>query len=110
MQIRVIKRVREVYGCRDGETAQVTADKSAQLIEKSMASSCVLTMLLTTKYVDGVPLRRLEKVLRRHGIDIPRQALARWVIQFGEHLQPLQNLMRDGLVSSRVIHCDDSRV
>ena len=91
MQIRVIKHVRKVYGCRACETAPVTADKPAQLIEKSMASPSVLAMLLTTKYVDGLPLHRFEKVLGRHGIDIPRQTLARWVIQCGEHLQPLLN-------------------
>lgn len=110
MQIRVIKHVRKIYGCRDCETAPVTADKPAQLIEKSMASPSVLAMLLTTKYVDGLPLHRFEKVLSRHGIDIPRQTLARWVIQCGEHFQPLLNLMRDSLLSSRVIHCDETRV
>ncbi len=58
MQIRAIKHVRKVYGCRGCETAPVTADIPAQLIEKSMASPSVLTMLLTTKYVDGLPLHR----------------------------------------------------
>ena len=38
MQIRVIRHIRKVYGCRGCETAPVTADKPAQLIEKSMAS------------------------------------------------------------------------
>jgi hypothetical protein len=33
----------------------VTADKPAQLIEKSMVSPSVLAMLLTTKYVDVLP-------------------------------------------------------
>lgn len=55
MQIRVLKHVRKVYGCRDCEAAPVTADKPAQLIEKSLASPSVLAMLLTTKYVDGLP-------------------------------------------------------
>ncbi len=77
MQIRVIKHIRKVYGCRGCETAPVTADKPAQLIEKSMASPTVLAMLLTTKYVDGLPLHRFETVLSRHGIEIPRQTLAR---------------------------------
>ena len=107
MQIRVIKHIRKVYACRGCETAPVTADKPEQLIEKSMASPSVLAMLLTTKYVDGLPLHRFEKVLGRHGVDIPRQTLARWVIQCGEHLQPLLNLMRDRLLESRVIHCDE---
>lgn len=109
-QIRVIKHIRKVYACRDCETAPVTADKPAQLIEKSMASPSVLAMLLTTKYVDGLPLHRFEKVLTRHGIDISRQTLARWVIQCGEHLQPLLNFMRDRLLESPVIHCDETRV
>ncbi|MBF8767897.1 IS66 family transposase [Pseudomonas putida] len=110
MQIRVLKHVRKVYGCRGCETAPVTADKPAQLIEKSMASPSVLAMLLTTKYVDGLPLHRFERVLSRHGIQIPRQTLARWVIQCSEHFQPLLNLMRDRLLESPVIHCDETRV
>ncbi|AQL37947.1 IS66 family transposase [Pseudomonas syringae] len=110
MQIRVIKHIRKVYGCRGCETAPVTADKPAQLIEKSMASPSVLAMLLTTKYVDGLPLHRFEAVLSRHGIEIPRQTLARWVIQCSEHFQPLLNLMRDRLFESPFIHCDETRV
>ncbi len=54
-------------------------------------------MLLTTKYVDGLPPHRFEKML------------ARWVIQCGEHLQLLQNWMHDRLLESRVIHCDETR-
>ncbi|SOS36036.1 transposase IS66 [Pseudomonas syringae group genomosp. 3] len=110
MQIRVIKHIRKVYGCRGCETAPVTADKPAQLIEKSMASPSVLAMLLTTKYVDGLPLHRFETVLSRHDIEIPRQTLARWVIQCSEHFQPLLNLMRDRLFESPFIHCDETRV
>ncbi len=55
MQIRVIKHIRKVYGRRGCESAPITADKPAQLIEKSTASPSVLAMLLTTKYVDGLP-------------------------------------------------------
>jgi len=32
------------------------------------------------------------------------------VIQRGEHFQPLLNLMRDSLLASRAIHCDETRV
>lgn len=67
-------------------------------------------MLLTTKYVDGLPLHRFGKVLGRHGIDISRQTLARWVIQCGEHFQPLLNLMSDNLLTSQIIHCDETHV
>lgn len=66
-------------------------------------------MLLTTMY-DGIPLYRFEKMLSRHGIDIPRQTLARWVIQSGEQLQPLLNLMRDQLLGYPALHCDETRL
>jgi len=110
MQIRVLRHIRKTYACQSCEAAPVTADKPAQLIEKSFASPSVLAMLLTTKYVDGLPLHRFEKVLGRHGIDIPRQTLARWVIQCGEQLQPLLNLLRDKLLDYPVLHCDETRV
>lgn len=75
-----------------------------------MTIPSVLAMLLTTKYVDGLPLHRFEKALERHGINIPRQTLASWVIQCGEHLQPLLNLMRDSLLNSLVINYDETQI
>ena len=110
MQVRVIRHIRKTYACKACEAAPITADKPAQLIEKSLASPSVLAMLLTTKYADGIPLYRFEKMLSRHGIDIPRQTLARWVIQCGEQLQPLLNLLRDKLLEYPVLHCDETRL
>ncbi len=110
MQVRVIRHIRKTYACKACEAAPVTADKPAQLIEKSLASPSVLAMLLTTKYADGIPLYRFEKMLSRHGVDIPRQTLARWVIQSGEQLQPLLNLLRDKLLDYPVLHCDETRL
>lgn len=67
-----------------------------------MACPSVLAMLLTTQYFDGLPLHRFEKVLARHGVSIPRQTLARWVIQCCKHVQPLLNLMRDRVLGVRL--------
>ncbi|SDI30362.1 Transposase [Pseudomonas benzenivorans] len=110
MQVRVLRHIRKTYACKVCEAAPITADKPAQLIEKSLASPSVLAMLLTIKYADGIPLYRFEKMLSRHGVDIPRQTLARWVIQSGEQLQPLLNLMRDKLLEHPVLHCDETRL
>nr|WP_274604410.1 IS66 family transposase zinc-finger binding domain-containing protein [Pseudomonas sp. CFBP 13710] len=71
MQVRVIRHIRKTYACKACETAPVTADKPAQLIEKSLASPSVQAMLLTTKYADGIPLYRFEKMLSRDGIPDP---------------------------------------
>lgn len=68
MQVRVLRHIRKTYACKACEAAPITADKPAQLIEKSLASPSVLAMLLTTKYADGIPLYRFEKMLSRHGV------------------------------------------
>lgn len=109
-RVQVIRHIRKVYGCKACETAPKTAAKPAQIIEKSMATPSVLSMLLTTKFVDGIPLHRFERVMQRHGLKIPRQTLARWVIESSRHLQPLYNLMQDQLLQSPYIHCDETRV
>jgi transposase len=65
-------------------------------------------MLLVLKFVDGLPLARIEYVLARHGAMVPRQTLARWVIGASRVLQPLLNLMRDLLLDAPFIHIDET--
>lgn len=110
MQVRVLHHIRLVYGCKASEHAPVTAMPPPQPLPKSNASPGLLAMLLTTKYVDGLPLARFEKVLARHNVLVPRQTLARWVIGASGALQPLHNLMRDALFDAPFIHMDETVV
>ena len=110
MQVRVLQHVRNRYGCASSVHAPVTAKLPPQPLPKSNASPGLLAMLLTTKYVDGLPLARFEKVLARHNVTVPRQTLARWVIGAGGALQPLHNLMRDCLFDAPFIHMDETVV
>ena len=110
MQVRVLQHIRLVYGCEASEHAPVTAALPAQPLPKSNASPGLLAMLLTTKYVDGLPLARFEKVLARHDVLVPRHTLARWVIGASAALQPLHNLMRDTLFDAPFIHMDETGV
>lgn len=111
MQIRVLRHIRNTYGCKTGEHAPVTAALPAQPLPKSNASPDFLAMLLTVKYADGLPLTRFNKVLSRHNVSVPVQTLARWVIGTAEKtLQPLFNVMRDTLFDGAFIHMDETVV
>jgi len=110
MQIRVLRHIRKRYACPGGDQAPVTAPVPAQVLPKSNASNDLLAMLLTMKYVDGLPLARFEHILARSGVRIPRQTLARWVISAARALQPVHNLMRDALLEAPVIHLDETVV
>jgi transposase len=110
MQVRVLRHIRKRYGCPGSAHAPVTAPLPPQPLPKSNASADFLAMLLVVKFIDGLPLARFENVLDRHGVVVPRQTLARWVIGAGQLLQPLNNLMRDALLESPFIHIDETVV
>ena len=110
MQVRVLRHIRIRYGCPTGEHAPVVAPAPAQVLPKSNASNDLLAMLITAKYVDGLPLARFEYVLGRAGVIVPRQTLARWIIGAASAFQPLLNLLRDTLLDGSVIHMDETPV
>jgi transposase len=120
MQLRVIRNIRLTYACPGNALSEshtdglplspITAPLPAQALPKTNASSSFLAMLITAKFVDGLPLARFEQVLHRHGMAVPRQTLARWVIAVAKLLQPLHNLARDRLLDSCVIHLDETTV
>ena len=72
MQVRVLRHIRNTYGCPGSIHAPVTAALPAQPLPKSNASPDFLAMLLTVKFIDGLPLARFESVLGRHGVAVPR--------------------------------------
>ena len=110
MQIRVIRTVRPRYACPKGDQAPVQMPAPAQVLPRSNFSAGFLAMLAVVKYVDGLPLARFEKVLARHGVEVPRQSLARGLIKLAQALQPLHNLARDALLDSPVIYMDETTV
>jgi transposase len=110
MQVRVLRHIRKRYACPGGEQAPVSAPAPLQVLPKSNASNDLLAMLLTAKYVDGLPLARFEHVLARSGVKVPRQTQARWILGTARALQPLHNLLRDHLLAAPVIHMDETTV
>lgn len=110
MRIEVLRTIRPRYACPGGDTAPVIAPVAPTALPRSNFSAGFLAMLLTVKYVDGLPLNRFTHVLERSGVDIPRQSLARSVINVSKVLQPLHNLARDALLDSSVIHMDETTV
>lgn len=108
MKVRVLRHIRKRYGCLGGAHVPVTAPLPPQPLPKSNASVDFLALLLTTKFVDGLPVTRFGKMLLRHHAPVPDQTLARWVIGCAGVLQPVLNLMRDTLLEGTVLHIDET--
>lgn len=109
-QVRVLRHVRPKYACPCCRQGVKTAKLPPQPIPKSLASPNLLAYICTAKYVDGVPLYRLESVLQRADVDIPRATQAGWMMKLGELVLPLINLMRDTLLAYDIVQLDETTV
>ena len=108
-KIQVIRHIRKRYACDCGQCIK-TAPLPAQPIPKSLASPGLLAHITVSKYQDALPLYRQEIILQRIGVDIPRATLANWMIKAGQLVQPLINLMRDGLLGYDIVQMDETTV
>jgi len=110
MKVQALAFHRKRYGCPTREHAPVIAARPPQVLPKSNASNDPLAMLITAKYVDGLPLARMEYILGRAGAIVPRVTLARWMIQTAEKLKPLEAAMNQVLTQYPVLLVDETPV
>lgn len=110
IRFRVLRHRRLKYRCPCCSEHLRTAPMTPQPIPKSAASPGLLAFITTSKYVDGLPLYRISKQFERIEVSIPRQTMARWMVQSGELLQPVLNLLREHMLEGGYIHCDETTV
>jgi hypothetical protein len=79
-------------------------------LPKTNAAPGLLAHLVTSKYVDALPLYRQEAIIARYGVSLPRATQAAWIIGFAERVQPLINLMDERLRGSGYIRIDETPV
>lgn len=109
-KIQVIRHVRLKYACRGCEQGVRIAPRPALPIPKSVASAGLLAFVAVSKYADALPLYRQQQIFARAGITLPRATLANWMIQLGQQVQPLINLLRERLLDGAVIQMDETPV
>lgn len=109
-EVQVIRHVCKTYTCPECDGQVVTAKKPPQPIPKSVATPGLLAWITVSKYVDALPLYRQCAIFERLGFSIDRTTLANWMIQCGQLLQPLVNLLWDVLREQPYVHMDETTV
>jgi len=110
-QVRVIRHERVKYACPCCDGGLRLAAKPPQVIPKGLLSEAALAWVITSKYLDGLPLYRQAALLGRFGgTDLSRNTLAASVVRVGQATQPVINLLRDALLDSFIVHGDETEV
>ena len=105
----VHRHIRPQYACRTCETI-TAAPVPAAIIDGGLAAPGLHAWVLIQKYLDHLPLYRIEKISDRHGVPIARSTLAQWVGQLGVSLQPLVDRLAELLKQGKVLHADETPV
>jgi len=106
---KVIRHVRPKLSCRVCETI-VQAPMPSLPIERGKPGPGLLAHVLVSKYGDHLPLYRQAEIYAREGVDLERSTLADWVGRSAALLDPLVAALRKSVLSSDVLHGDDTPV
>ena len=111
---RFLKRrlVRRKYVARDEpDSVPVVAALPECLQERGLAAPGLLAHVLVSKYCDHLPLYRLEQIFQqRHGLNLPRQTMARWVGLAADWLRPIYEQIRSGVLADGYVQIDETPV
>jgi transposase len=105
----VIQDVCHKYACEKGCTV-VTAQKPMQPIEKGLPGPGLLAHVVVSKYNDHLPLHRQEGMFEREGVRLSRSTMGDWVGRCAELVSPLYELMKERVLSGKIVQTDDTPV
>ena len=113
-QLQVERHIRLKYACRSCEGVEddsptvMIASPPVQLIPKSNSTAGLLAHIAVSKFADGLPLYRQQKIFGRLGIDLPRAVMAKWMVKSALHCAGLIDLLRVEIRSGPLIGIDES--
>ena len=98
-------------GCEDENNKEIIAraEAPAPLIVNSLATPSAVAHIAVQKYVNGVPLYRIEKGLSYDGVTLSRQVMANWIIYCSQnYLVGLYMLLTAHLLRQDICHADET--
>jgi len=110
VQVIEILQEKAVYLDENNRRAVVAAEREPHPLGKSIASVSLLAYIIISKYADGLPLYRLEGILKRYGGSINRSTMSVWLIRLAIQLQCVVNLMQEVQLSAEYLQGDESRM
>jgi transposase len=110
-RVRVLEHYEEVIVLDDeatGESHMLAASAPEPLIPRCYVGVALLAYLVASRFADHIPYYREEDILSRVGFSIHRATQWRWMRGVAAIVLPLVELMRQGVMQSRVQGIDET--
>lgn len=99
-----------VYAGNDNQTI-IRGKRPFDLLRNSIATPSLEAAIMNSKYVNAIPLYRLEQEFSRNDVTLSRQVMANWTIQCGErYLSLLYDRLHKEIYNSKVLQADETPV
>jgi transposase len=108
--VRVMETVRPKYACPQCHEGVTVAPAPPQAVERSLASEGLLAHVVVSKYLDHLPLYRLERIFQREHLDLSRATLCGWVADVATALAPIGEELRRQVTAASYLQTDDTPV
>ena len=103
--------VRPKYQRKQDKTeAPVVAPAPARAVPGGYASAGLLAWIALSKYVDHLPLFRLQQMSARWGAELPRQSMVEWIRLTAEWCEPIYKRMHADLLAGGYVQADETPV
>jgi transposase len=103
---------RHIYGKWACRCCQVLTQEPAEpdVVEGGIPASGLVAHTLISRFADHLPYYRQEAINARAGVHTPRSTLATWAGAGGATLEPLYDAHRRFILSSAVLHADETPI
>jgi len=96
---------------QEGNDTIIRADRPVDLLRNSLATPSLVSAIMNAKYVNALPLYRIEQEFERNDINIRRQVMANWMIQCAErYLSVVYDKLHQELLQLNVVQSDETPV
>lgn len=103
----MIRHIRRKKACA-GRDHIAQASAPSRPIERGIAGPGLLAQILVAKFADHQPLYRQSVIYARHGVELDRSTMARWVGACGALMQPLVAALQAYVLLPGKVHSDDT--
>lgn len=80
------------------------------VIDGGLAAVGLLAWIAACKYLDHLPLYRIEQIAARQGVPLARSTLGEWIGRIGVALQPLADRLAELFRERSCLHADETPV
>jgi len=111
----VRRTVRYRYGCcrcggteNEPERPVSVAPLPPAILPKTNATPSLLATIATWKFQDALPLHRQERIFARHGIELGRATMSRWMLALASRCEQIVSMIEAHIRSGPMIGMDET--